>query len=182
MELTLPALEDAVWQELARACTERGHSWRHAVLATVDGDAADARTVILRSTHRDTQTLLMYTDARSAKLAQVARHPLGTLVMWSAKLGWQLRARVSLSAETSGLQVSSRWAQLKLTPAAYDYLSPLPPGSPLQEPAAPEPERASREHFALLVAQVQSLDWLALSSAGHRRARFGAAGAGWLVP
>lgn len=179
MELTLPALEDAVWQELTRAARERGHAWRYAVLATVDGEAADARTVVLRDLDRDSRTLLIYTDARAPKLAQIAARPLGTLVMWSPQLGWQLRARVRLEAETSGLRVSSRWAQLKLTPAAYDYLSPLPPGSQVEHPA---PERGTREHFALLKAEVLALDWLALSSAGQRRARFEGGSAAWLAP
>ena len=91
MELTLPALEDAVWQELTRAARERGHAWRHAVLATVDGEAADARTVVLRDLDRDSRTLLIYTDARSPKLAQIAARPLGTLVMWSPTSSWSPR-------------------------------------------------------------------------------------------
>ena len=56
------------------------------------------------------RTLLIYADARSAKLGQFATHPLGMLVLWSATLGWQLRLRVAVSAETAGLKVSSRWA------------------------------------------------------------------------
>lgn len=175
----LPALEDTIWQELARATRDRGHAWRFAVLATVEGEAADARTVVLRDTDRATRTLLIYTDARSPKAAQLTAHPLGTLVLWSPQLSWQLRLRVRLALETSGLRVSSRWAQLKLTPAAQDYLSPLPPGSPL---AAAAPERQSREHFAVLAAEVLSLDWLLLAATGHRRARFDAAGAAWVTP
>jgi len=76
--------------------------------------------------------------------------------------------------------VSSRWARIKLTPAAQDYISPLPPGSPLG--AVPAPERQSREHFAVLTARVQSIDWLELHAEGHRRASFDATGRRWLAP
>jgi pyridoxamine 5'-phosphate oxidase len=176
----LPALEDAVWQELSRAAHDKQHGWRLPVLATVAGDAADARTVVLREADRATQTLLLYTDARSPKAAQIAAHPQGTLVMWSATLGWQLRARVRLAIETEGLRVTSRWAKLKLTPAAHDYLSPLAPGQPLG--TAPEPQRTSREPFALIVAEVQALDWLSLAQEGHRRACFDAQGGRWVTP
>jgi pyridoxamine 5'-phosphate oxidase len=175
----LPALEDAIWQELARAPRDKAHAWRCAVLATVDGEAADARTVVLRDADRATRTLLIYTDARSPKAAQLAAHPLGTLVLWSPQLSWQLRLRVRLALETAGLRVSSRWAQLKLTPAAQDYMAPLPPGSPL---ATAAPERHSREHFAVLAAEVVAMDWLLLAATGHRRARFDAAGAAWVTP
>ena len=44
------------------------------------------------------------------------------------------------------------------------------------------PERASRDHFAVITAQVLSLDWLELHADGHRRAHFGPAGAQWLQP
>ena len=176
---SLADIEAAVWRELAQALRDKQHGWRVAVLATVDGQGADARSVVLRDLDAAARTLLMYTDARSPKAAQLATHPHGTLVLWSAALGWQLRLRVALSLETSGLRVSSRWARLKLTPAAQDYLSPLPPGTAI---GSLTPERQSREHFAVLAAQVQSVDWLELHPDGHRRALFSAAGAVWLTP
>ena len=180
----LAAIEGAVWQALEDAVRVKGAAsaqWRVAVLATRDGDEADARSVVLREIDRDARTLLVYTDARSAKLAQIAAHPQGVLVLWSEALGWQLRLRVQLQAETDGLALASRWARIQLTPAAHDYLSPLPPGSVLSG-GAPAPERTSRDHFAVIAARVEAVDWLELHRQGHRRARFDATGAAWLTP
>ncbi len=180
---TLPAIEAAIWRELGQAVRTRGHGWRVGVLATLDGDTPDARSVVLRDLESANRTLLVYTDSRSPKARQIQAHPQGMLVLWSELLGWQLRLSVSLTLETSGLGVSSRWAQLKLTPAAQDYLSPLPPGSVVGDPTpAAAPERTSREHFAVIAARVDAVDWLDLHPAGHRRARFDAAGAAWLAP
>jgi len=176
---TLPEIESALWRELGAAVRDKGHAWRVAVLATTNGAEADARSVVLRDLDADTRTLLVYTDPRSAKARQVASHPLGMLVLWSDALGWQLRLRVMLRVQTSGLEVSSRWARLKMTPAAHDYLSPLAPGSTVEHPL---PQRGSREHFAVLAADVQSVDWLELHPEGHRRALFDAGGRRWLVP
>ena len=184
-------IEAAVWQELTHAIRNRGHAWRVGVLATVDGDTADARNIVLRDVDPAARTLLTYTDARSPKTQQLALHPGGTLVLWSAALGWQLRLRVQLALATSGPLVAARWAQLEATPAAQDYLSPLAPGSVIGAPVAPRvpdlvppsaPERQSRAHFAVLAARVLSMDWLELHAEGHRRARFDAAGAAWLTP
>jgi hypothetical protein len=177
---SLAEIEAAVWRELAAAAGDKAHPWRCAVLATRADEGADARTVVLREVDAARRELLIYTDARSPKAAQIAAHPRGTLVMWSAARAWQLRVTVDLGLETSGLAVSSRWARLKLTPAALDYLSPLPPGTRVD--AVPKPERTSREHFALLVAQVVQMDWLELAESGQRRAAFGPGGARWLVP
>ena len=185
---TLPAVHKAMWQELARAPHDKHHEWRTPVLATVDADAADARTVVLREVIIDDATLLIFSDARAGKLAQLRAHPLGTLVMWSRRLSWQLRLRVQLSAHTDGLAVASRWARLKFSPAAQDYMSPLTPGKAVS--TAPDAEAppsmtspaVERGHFALLQARVLSTDWLELHREGHRRARFDDEGARWLVP
>jgi hypothetical protein len=179
---SLEEINAAVTRELAAAVRHKTHPWRVCVLATTDGDIADARSVVLREWDPAHRTLLIYTDARSAKVAQLEAHPLGTLVLWSEALGWQLRLRVKLELQTAGLAVSSRWARLKMTPAAHDYLSPLPPGTALEHRHGPAPVRESRSHFAVMVARVQSVDWLELHADGQRRACFDQRGARWVVP
>ena len=176
---SLDAIEAALWRELVRTPNERDHAWRTPVLATTDGAAADARTVILREVDETRRQLLIYTDARAPKVAQAMSHPLGTLVMWSAALGWQLRCRVCLAFEDDGLSVASRWAALRHSRAAQDYLSPLPPGAPA-DAAAPAAEQ--RAHFGVLTASVQSIDWLELHRDGHRRALFDDRGGRWVQP
>ena len=182
---SLPVIEQALWQELERAVRDKQHPWRTPVLATVagDGDAAlaDARTVVLRDVDAGQRSLVIYTDARSAKAVQIRRRARGILVMWSATLGWQLRCSVHLSLEEDGLAVSSRWARIKLSPSAQDYLSPLAPGTPLDTQLLPG-GLAARAHFAVITATVEHIDWLELHAEGHRRADFGPAGARWLQP
>ncbi|GIX23095.1 MULTISPECIES: pyridoxamine 5'-phosphate oxidase family protein [Caldimonas] len=178
----LGAIEAAVWQELAQAARDRQHPWRTPVLATGLSDGADARVVVLREVDVPTRTLVFYTDTRSGKVDQLRQRPTGTVVMWSAALGWQLRCRVQLSLDTQGVSVSSRWARMKLSPSAQDYLSPLPPGSVIDAPTLATWSREERGHFGVIYARIDSLDWLELRPDGHRRARFDAQGARWLQP
>lgn len=178
---SLAAIEAAVWHELAGCVANKTHPWRTPVLATIDGDRADARTVVLREVDARTRQLLIYTDERAGKVHQLLNHPHGTLVMWSPALGWQLRCRVRLSLEMSGLAASSRWARIRLSPAAQDYLSPLPPGAPLQG-QAPAHAPVTRAYFAVIDATVESLDWLELHAEGHRRAVFDGRDARWVQP
>lgn len=178
---SLAAIEAAVWHHLGGCVADKAHPWRTPVLATINGDAADARTVVLREVDVRTKQLLIYTDERAGKVHQLLNHPRGTLVMWSPALGWQLRCRVRLSLEMSGLAASSRWARIRLSPAAQDYLSPLPPGTPLHGPAPAHPP-VTRAYFAVIDATVESLDWLELHAEGHRRAIFDGQGARWVQP
>ncbi len=178
---SLPAVETAIWQQLAACINDKSHAWRTAVLATIDDERADARTVVLRELDAHAKRLLIYTDERAGKVHQLMRQPLGTLVMWSQALGWQLRCRVHLSIEMAGLSASSRWARMRLSPAAQDYLSPLAPGAPLPSDAPTLPP-VSRDYFAVIEAGIESLDWLELHADGHRRAIFDDQGARWVQP
>lgn len=175
----LDAIEATVWAELARAPRQRAHGWRVGVLATVDGDGADARSVVLREVDPARRELVFFADSRSRKVQQLQACPRGTLVLWSEPLGWQLRLKVALQVQTTGLAVSSRWARLKMSPAAHDYLSPMAPGTPLGQPGN---ERGSRTYFAVVTAKVTALDWLELHADGHRRALFDDQGARWVQP
>jgi hypothetical protein len=177
---SLALIETQVWQELQLAAQQPGHEWRTMALATIDGEVAQVRTVVVREVDTVARELVFFTDARSPKVAQIQTRPVGTMLCWSSRISWQLRLRVHLDVQTAGLKVSSRWARLKLTPAAQDYLSPLPPGSPVAERY--EPERATRSHFAVVSARVLSTDWMELHADGHRRAHFGPGGAQWLQP
>ncbi len=178
----LADIHAACWQQLLQAVRDKAHAWRVLGLATVDGDSADLRSVVLRGAEPDTSTLLFFTDARSPKVAQIAAQPRATVLAWSAALGWQLRLRVLLEVQTSGLAVSSHWARLQFSPAAQDYMAPLPPGAALtgQQVA---PVQSSRNNFAVVSARVDAMDWLELQPGGHRRARFNTDGsAAWVQP
>lgn len=175
----LAVIEAAVWEQLGQAVQTKGHPWRYAVMASVDGPEADARLVVLREFDADARELVIFTDARSPKVKQLQAHPAAMLVLWQPELGWQLRLNVQMEVETAGLAVSSRWARLKMSPAALDYLSPLPPGSPLERPL---PQRGTREHFAVLKARIARADWLELCAEGQRRAEFVGPQRRWLAP
>ncbi len=187
---SLPAIEAALWQQLAAATHDKQHAWRHPVLATVDDGMADARTVILREVDLQQKQLMTFSDDRAAKVRQLLRHPRATMVMWSPALNWQLRCHVLLSLEMTGLAATSRWARIKLTPAAQDYLARLPPGAPRSTPGdesddagtLPAADTLKREYFSVINAQVMAIDWLELHREGHRRALFDDQGARWLQP
>jgi hypothetical protein len=176
---SLHMIERACWIELGHAAHDREHPWRVMTLATAGGAGADARCVVLRDVNAATQELVFYTDGRSPKVAQMRANPHGVLVGWWPRPGWQLRLRVTLDIQTAGPDVSSRWAQVKLSPAAQDYLAALPPGTAVDRY---QPERGSREHFAVVTAHVDQIDWMELHADGHRRARLAGDASTWLTP
>ncbi|MEY2685818.1 MAG: hypothetical protein RL375_16, partial [Pseudomonadota bacterium] len=106
---------------------------------------------------------------------------------------WQLRLRCRFDVATRGLGVASRWARIRCTPAAQDFLFPLPSGTAMPQAlppagsaaevnAAAPPPSLEHHHFAVLTARVEVVDWLELGAPRHRRARFDATGASWIAP
>lgn len=186
---SLEAVQTEVWRQLALSVRDKSHPWRTPVLATRDGESVDARTVVLREVNADQRQVLFYTDPRAGKVRQLLVQPQAVLVLWSPQLGWQLRARVVLTLQTTGLDVTSRWARVQLSPASQDYLSRRPPGARLADISTtskdeggemPHPEQDV--FFGVITAKITSFDWLELHPQGHRRARFDMEGAYWVQP
>lgn len=181
---TQSEIRHQIWKELGRATLDRHHAWRTPVFATTSIDGGvNARTVVLRSVDVKESRFQIYTDARSCKAQELALHPNAIFVFWSARLKWQLRAKVHVILHSSGPQTERLWSQVKHTSSASDYLSPLPPGTPIREKI--QSSASSKEnfsHFAFLDAHIRELDWLELSSSGHRRARIKNDDWEWLIP
>jgi pyridoxamine 5'-phosphate oxidase len=179
---TLDEIVAALWSELSRASHDKHHAWRTPALATAAADGVDARTVVLREVDAAAQTLRLFSDARAAKVGQLRAVPRALLLMWSPQRSWQLRLSVHVTAQTEGPEVAARWARVKDSPTAQDYLSAQAPGADVhgRTPAAIDAPPA--HFFAVLNAQVLAIDWLELGRSGHRRACFDHQGARWLVP
>jgi pyridoxamine 5'-phosphate oxidase len=177
-----------LWQELTRAPHDRHHEWRTPVLATqgTNHSGPQARTVVLRQADAAMWTLRVFTDARSPKCSELVAQPLAQLTFWSKRLNWQLRVSAHATVEFEGEQVNAAWERVRKTHASADYLSALPPGDVQASIKAPVENTANSlrgHHLAILDFKVFSMDWLALSKDGHRRARLKPAGEfEWLVP
>jgi pyridoxamine 5'-phosphate oxidase len=184
----LPTQLDALWRELGRAVNDKHHAWRTPVLATVrtagEVTTPEARTVVLREVNADARQLLLYTDTRSRKVAQISANPNATLLFWSPQKHWQLRVRATVALLSDATAVAERWQRVKDCPSAGDYLSHLAPGQAIGGEAHSSSDAEAQPHFGILVATATHFDWLELARSGHRRAGFDLSSgeASWLVP
>jgi hypothetical protein len=126
---------------------------------------------------------------------ELSANPSATLVFWSRRLSWQVRAQVNTQILNAGPVVDSAWASVAQSPSAADYLSSASPGAALagapelapaippgREGPQPLDLRGGPHHLAVVCADVVSIDWLELSRSGHRRALLTTGGPQWLVP
>ena len=173
-------LRQRLWQELQRASVDRHHEWRTPVLATVGADGLpQARTVVLREVRRPQAQLLIYTDARSPKAAELLAQPLATVLCWSTRLNWQLRLQLRFQVLQGDTEANAAWERVRQSTSANDYLAARAPGSPM---AGAHEALLETPQIAVLRGDVLAMDWLELGRAGHRRARLDAQRVEWLVP
>jgi hypothetical protein len=175
----LAATLAGAWATLEAGVGDRAAAARHIVLATTGPHGPEARLLVLRAADRAAGTLTLWTDAATAKAAELAADPRAALLVWDpeARLQIRLRARVALRPGTP-----EEWEALPASARALYGGTPAP-GAPVAAPHAhrPSPDPA---RFTVLTATVLEVETLRLAEP-HERAIFrrtdGFAGT-WLAP
>ena len=168
----LAALLDIAWGLLVPG--------RLVALATVSARGAEARTVVLRGVERRASEVRLYTDALNPKVAQIAEHEGGTILVWVPERALQLRAEVTLATAPGS---AADWAAMD--PEARGNYGTLPaPGTGIPHAGAYE-RQADPARLTVISGRVTAMDLADLMPVPHRRARFEAADGWkgrWLAP
>jgi pyridoxamine 5'-phosphate oxidase len=181
------------WRLLARGVADRRSPFHHPTVATIGVDGApQLRTVILRGCAGPERTLRFHTDARSAKVREIARDARVSLQFYDPSAKIQLRASGRAVAHRDDSVADAAWENTRTFSRQCYGIMPGP-GSSIDACAAftlpDDSEQGTlpgRANFVAVTVHVTRLEWLYLASAGHRRAHFtwdgDALRAGWLAP
>lgn len=184
----LDALLGTVWRRLERGVKDRRSGFHTLQLASTGLDGHPrVRTVVLRAVRQAERLLRLHTDARSPKVAELARAPWVELCAYDARAGLQLRLRGRAEVH-AGAVADAAWAASH-PGSRSGYRNPFAPGAPLTDPAlgdlSPEARQdrsdtaAGRDNFRVVLVGLEYMDWLDLAASGHRRAAFAWAGTHW---
>ncbi|MFN3618797.1 pyridoxamine 5'-phosphate oxidase family protein [Sphingorhabdus sp.] len=191
---------EAVWGIVEAGVTNR-HSPAHmpAVGTTDQTGTPQLRIMVLRAALRDARTLRFHTDSRSIKAEQLRQNAAAGVLIYDPAAKVQIRLSGKTNITQYGDVADAAWSTS--TPFARRcYMAEAAPGTPLDRPSSglpdwiqgkqPEEEQLSqfRANFAALLVKVETIEWLYLANAGHRRARWqwdagqGSWTGSWLVP
>ena len=172
------------WRLLETAVADPASPARTPVLISVDADGlAQGRTVVLRDFNRQQRQLKVYTDVRSAKVAQLRAQPNCTLVGYQPDPMIQLRLNMRAVIHHDNELTRDAWTVMP-GPNRCNYLTDPDPGSLSVEPTDGRPvitaesvptqkeNEIAYSHFSVIVFTVNELEWLNLPRRGHRRAQF----------
>ena len=157
------------WRQLVRGAADPKSALHWPVVCT-NGDHPAGRVMVLRRTDAETRTLELYTDRRSAKIAEIEASNEIECVFFDQKRGLQIRVRGTAHLVVGHGPATER---LRSIPEhrRQDYETVPGPGHPIDAADAFQHLTGSADKsFCLIVVKVTKLDWLQLSPSGHRRA------------
>ena len=178
---------------LARGVADRRSAFHTPTLATVDLDGRPRlRTVVLRAFDARGPELRVHTDARSAKVAEIAAMPMVGLHAYDP--GGRIQVRIDARATLhhgDAIARDARIASRAMSRVCYGTEpapgSLIPAADAFVLPKSPDEVEAGAVHFVVVACRLTALEWLDLAHTGHRRASFafaqdGAVAGRWLAP
>lgn len=175
------------WRLLARGVADRRCALHTVQLATIGLDGAPRlRTVVLRGVDAQAGVLRIHTDARSAKIAELAADPRAALHGYDARAKVQIRIDGRMASHADDAVADAAWAATGAG-SRMTYRAAIAPGAGIDHPALADPAPATddndpdagRSVFRALTLTAARLEWLHLAAGGHRRAAFVRDGALW---
>jgi pyridoxamine 5'-phosphate oxidase len=180
---TLDSIEKDCWEQLQRGALSIKSDFHQPVIGTISDGACSLRTVVLRKTEIAEKQLVFHTDTRSGKIADLAINNTVTWLFYSQRHRIQIRVKAKALVLIDTPIAREIWLK---TPekSAKSYMTTLAPGTiaanatsglpnefDLREPTKTE-MNAAVGNFAVVVTQVEWMEWLWLNKSGHRRAQF----------
>ncbi len=160
-------LEDCK-KQLKAALKHKKHAFRYFSLATqAVGNVPHLRTVVLRDFDPDKLQFTIFTDSRSAKVAELKENDNAQLLFYDAVRLVQLVVEVKLIDMKENLEVYNALPE----PTKKDYSSIQTPGSHIKSPDEVYHD-FSKGYFLQIEFQAQHIEYLKLKRPNHLRVRF----------
>ena len=180
-----------IWSFLEDGVKDRNSPFHTPTLITSeDNNFPSARTLVLRGVDRESETLRFHTDKRSKKIEQINSNPNSVIHVYSQNEKLQLRFKSNLTLHTDGLLVDDAWENsYGMSKICYQVSDT--PGTVIKNQDgyeyAPKENHDGKDNFIVILAKIIEIEWLYLSSEGHRRAKFthnknNQLEVSWLVP
>lgn len=175
-----------LFSRLQRAARDRRCPMHAPVVVTAD---VDARVMVLRDFDSASGLLRFHTDTRAPKVGAIADDPRMALLFYDKPAKIQIRARGRGRVETDSPAAEAAWScSTRFARRCYlgegpGTVSDIATSGLPAELEGIEPDEAqlvpARPNFAVLLVELEQLDWLYLAHTGHRRARFRREGGAW---
>ncbi|OJJ20496.1 hypothetical protein BKI52_18740 [marine bacterium AO1-C] len=154
-----------------RSNHDKKHPFRYFTFVTLNDEYPDARTVVSRRVDESLQ-ILIFTDARSPKVAQIQANNHISALFYHPKQKLQVRLKGEARLiDENHEEYATYLHQVKSSPSIQDYTTLQAPSSNLQN-SNDEIEHGEKLHFSAIQIIPHQLDILKLDRSQHHRARY----------
>lgn len=179
----LPELEQDCWDRLVSGAVKSRTPFHTPSIATLHQGEVNLRAVVLRKTLATERELRFHTDIRSPKWQELSQNPSISALFYDAIDRIQLRVKGKAVLHHTNEITAEAWQKTSLS-SRKCYLTRFSPSSFSEESTSGLTDDIEHENFTLAESEsgysnfgivsihVQSIDWLWLNHAGHRRAFF----------
>lgn len=188
-------LEKDCWNRLLNGAVKSRDPFHTPCVSTYHDGEVNLRTVVLRKVLIDSRELRFHTDIRSKKWADLKANNSLSALFYDAGSRIQLRVKGKSILHYNNDFTNDAWQKTALS-SRRCYLTPASPSSFVEYPTSGLPKHIEEEKFSLedsemgkqnfgiVAIHVESLEWLWLNHAGHRRAFFDykKAISSWMIP
>lgn len=192
---TLEEIEKDCWIRLVNGAVKSRDAFHTPAVATISNGEVHMRTVVLRRALLLIKVLRFHTDIRSNKWKELELTPAISLLFYDASSRIQLRVKGKVTLHYNDTITLEAWKNTNLS-SRRCYLTPFTPSSFSESPTSGLPVEIEQENFTLeeseigqqyfgiVSTQVESIEWLWLNHAGHRRAFFDYVNESynWMIP
>ncbi|MFM1934861.1 MAG: hypothetical protein RL360_1742 [Bacteroidota bacterium] len=182
-QYNLSELEQDCWDRLVTGAIKSRTPFHTPSIATLHQGDVSLRTVVLRKTLPTERELRFHTDIRSPKWQELSQNPSISALFYDAVDRIQLRVKGKAVLHHTNEITAEAWQKTSLS-SRKCYLTLFSPSSYTEESTSGLTEDIEQENFTLAESEVgyenfgivsihvQSIDWLWLNHAGHRRSYF----------
>ena len=183
IDYSLNDLEQDCWSHLVTGAKKSRTPFHTPSIATLANGEVSLRTVVLRKTLPVERELRFHTDIRSPKWDELLINPSISALFYDASERIQLRVKGKAVLHHTNDLTAKAWETTSLS-SRKCYLTLHSPSNFADSSTSGLTEYIEQENFTLAESEVgyenfgivsilvQSIDWLWLNHAGHRRAFF----------
>lgn len=194
----LESLQKDCWNRLLNGSLRYKDAFHNMVVGNVNEHGVNLRTVVLRKVWATKKQLVFNTDTRCGKWQDLQQQNKVSFLFYDASANLQIRLSGTATLHQADSIADEAWADTKLGSRKVYMATPGPstiislPASGLSatlETSDPTLEESNegRKNFGVIVSTINWMEWLWLSSKGHRRAVFtnnpdGSFSQNWMIP
>ncbi len=166
--------ESKIWDLLAQGVVNKKSKFHTPTLSTINGNAINSRTIILRKVDNKTKMLFFYSDSRSRKVINIKQNNNVTIHLYEPRFKLQVQLYGNANIENKTEKTKDIWSSLRNF-SKKNYLSVLSPGEKINNLDDIKYNTDNEEafyNFSLINFKVSKLECLQLSDIKNIRVEF----------